>query len=202
MIAPMDHATRIERWAQLLLARYGVICRDVLERESLAPPWRDLAPVYRRLEARGEIRGGRFVEKVAGEQFALPGAVDRLRKMRDEPSKGDVVFVSACDPLNLSGIILPGPKVAALRGNRLCFEEGRLVLSLEAGTVTYHAELSPERREHLARQLRRTALAREKQTRAAAPEPLSGETLPLFALAPAADSYSAREGDPSPPPRK
>ena len=92
---------RAERWAWLLLRRYGVMFRDLLARESVAPAWRDLLPVYRRLEMRGEIRGGRFVGGVAGEQFALPEAVERLRKHRDRPAAETWSVISAVDPLNL-----------------------------------------------------------------------------------------------------
>src|SRR5262249_31790097 len=85
----VDEAERAERWAWLLLARYGVVFRDLLARESLAPPWRTIVDVYRRLEMRGEIRGGRFVEGVAGEQFAMGDAVERLRQLRDAPAKNN-----------------------------------------------------------------------------------------------------------------
>jgi ATP-dependent Lhr-like helicase len=100
-------------FADQLLARWGVLFRDLLARESLAPPWRDLLPVLRRKEAQGEIRGGRFVSGFSGEQFARPEALELLRAVRrseaDEP-----VDVSNADPLNLAGIILPGPRVSTL----------------------------------------------------------------------------------------
>lgn len=88
--------------AHALLRRYGVVFRRLLTRESNAVPWRDLARVYRRLEARGEIRGGRFVSGMSGEQFALPEAVEKLREIRRTPAAGNVI-VSAADPLNLTG---------------------------------------------------------------------------------------------------
>src|SRR5213076_931073 len=90
-------------WA--LLRRYGIVFRRLLTRESNAAPWRDLARVYRRLEARGEIRGGRFVHGLSGEQFALPEAVQRLRELRRTSPDGKVVVLSAADPLNLIGIL-------------------------------------------------------------------------------------------------
>ena len=106
---------RIEAFAGQLLQRWGVLFRDLLARESLAPFWRDLLPVLRRKEARGEIRGGRFVSGFSGEQFALPEALDLLRSMRRSQSASDEeVDIPNADPLNLSGIILPGPRVNTL----------------------------------------------------------------------------------------
>jgi ATP-dependent helicase Lhr and Lhr-like helicase len=102
-------------FADQLLARWGVLFRDLLARESLAPPWRDLLPVLRRKEAQGEIRGGRFVSGFSGEQFARPEALDLLRAIRRSASETDeLVDVSNADPLNLAGIILPGPRVSTL----------------------------------------------------------------------------------------
>ena len=125
--------------AQALLRRYGVVFRTLLERETNLPPWRDLLYACRRLEARGELRGGRFVEGVSGEQFALPEAAALLQKQqgRELPS----VVISATDPLNLIGILQPGERVPALRGNRILFKNGlpvakqlnRKVASLEEG---------------------------------------------------------------------
>lgn len=109
----VSNDARAEAFADQLLARWGVLFRDLLARESLAPPWRDLLPVLRRKEAQGEIRGGRFVSGFSGEQFARPEALELLRAVRrsetDEP-----VDVSNADPLNLAGIILPGPRVSTL----------------------------------------------------------------------------------------
>ena len=109
---PVDD--RVERWAMQLLARWGVIMRDLMARESAAPPWRDLIPVLRRLEARGLIRGGRFVGGLTGEQFALPEALDLLRATRRADETFDASTVSHTDPLNLTGIILPGPRISPL----------------------------------------------------------------------------------------
>ena len=102
------------RFAQQLLSRWGVLLRDLLVRETLAPPWRDLLTVLRRMEARGEIRGGRFVSGLSGEQFARPEALALLRMVRREPDRHAVIDVASADPLNLSGIILPGPRVSRL----------------------------------------------------------------------------------------
>ena len=105
---------RIERFARQLLLRWGVLLRDLLVRETLAPPWRDLLPVLRKLEARGEIRGGRFVSGFTGEQFARPEALDLLRSLRRDPERNPATAVANSDPLNLAGIILPGPRVSRL----------------------------------------------------------------------------------------
>ncbi len=107
---------QVARFARQLLDRWGVVCRDLAARETLAPPWRDLLRALRRMEARGEIRGGRFVVGVVGEQFARPDAVELLRVVRREEAPPDPVRVSAADPLNLTGILLPGPRVSALAG--------------------------------------------------------------------------------------
>ncbi|HTU48895.1 MAG TPA: DEAD/DEAH box helicase [Bryobacteraceae bacterium] len=105
---------RTELFAQQLLMRWGVLLRDLLVRETLAPPWRDLLPVLRRMEARGEIRGGRFVSGFTGEQFARPEALELLRLIRRTADARPSAIVSNADPLNLSGIILPGPRVSRL----------------------------------------------------------------------------------------
>ena len=110
--------------ARVLLRRYGVVFRKLLEREDRLPPWRDLLYVYRRMEARGELRGGRFVQGFAGEQYALPDAVAALREIRNQPKHGDLITLSAADPLNLSGLITPGPRVAAHPSQRLLYRDG------------------------------------------------------------------------------
>ena len=107
-------ATEIEFFAGLLLDRWGVVFRDMLSRETLAPAWRDLLQVYRRMEARGEIRGGRFVGGFVGEQFARPEALDLLRHLRRSAKTGEQLEIAPADPLNLSGIVLPGPRTGAL----------------------------------------------------------------------------------------
>jgi ATP-dependent Lhr-like helicase len=119
--------------ARTLLKRYGVVFRSMLQRESNLPPWRDLVRVYRRLEARGEIRGGRFVAGFGGEQFALPEAVGRLRAVRKSEKTGERIVLSAADPLNLVGILTPGARVAAIHTNRLLLVDGVPAAALEAG---------------------------------------------------------------------
>ena len=124
-----------EASARQLLHRYGVVFRDLVTRESCLPPWRDILVALRRLEARGEIRGGRFVTGFVGEQFALPEALDELRAARSGAPVGDVCRIAATDPLNLVGILSPGPRVPALIGNAVLYVDGRAIASLEAGSV-------------------------------------------------------------------
>jgi len=124
-----------ESAARRLLRRYGVVVRELLARETLVPPWRVLLGIYRRLEARGEIRGGRFVAGLVGEQFALPEAVEALRATRREDDGGQVVLVGAADPLNLVGILTPGPRVSPLSGQVVAFERGVPIEIGELGAV-------------------------------------------------------------------
>ncbi|KAB2880256.1 DEAD/DEAH box helicase [bacterium] len=123
----------LEITARILLKRYGVMFRKLADRESVAPPWRELVRVYRKLEARGEIRGGRFVEGVWGEQFALPEALTKLRSTRKEEKSGKLISISAADPLNLQGILTPGKKVSAFLGNRILYRDGEPCAVHESG---------------------------------------------------------------------
>jgi len=125
----------VERRARLLLRRYGLLVRELCSRERHAPPWRDLLAVLRRLEARGEVRGGRFVEGLVGEQFALPEAVEALRATRRQASRGEVVLISAADPLNLLGIILPGARLSPYSGQTIAYRDGLPVEVGELGAV-------------------------------------------------------------------
>ncbi len=125
----------LESKAMQLLHRYGVVFPELIARERMSPRWRDLVRIYRRLEARGEIRGGRFVSGFVGEQFALPDAVAALREAHRAPATGALEVVSACDPLNLVGIVTPGERVPFQPGNRVVFCDGVPVASLEKGTV-------------------------------------------------------------------
>ena len=109
-----------------------VALRELLTRESLALTWRELVYALRRMEARGAIRGGRFVSGFVGEQYALPGAVDALRQTRRLPRDGQIVELSAADPLNLKGILTPGPRIPALRTNRVVFCDGEPVDAAKA----------------------------------------------------------------------
>ena len=118
-----------------LLRRYGVMFRRLLERESLNLSWFELGRVYRRLEARGEIRGGHFVGGVSGEQFALPEAIGLLRSLRKTKPARELVAISAADPLNLAGILSPGPRVTAIAANRILLRDGLPIAALEAGQI-------------------------------------------------------------------
>jgi ATP-dependent Lhr-like helicase len=124
--------TSIETQAWSLLRRYGIVFRRLLTRETAAAPWRELTRVYRRLEARGEIRGGRFVSGMAGEQYALPDAIPALREVRRTPSTGAIYAVSTADPLNLAGIVTAGPRIAARGRNRIAYRDGVPVAVLES----------------------------------------------------------------------
>jgi ATP-dependent Lhr-like helicase len=138
----LARASATEHVARSLLRRYGVVFWRLLAREAeWLPPWRDLLRVYRRLEARGEIRGGRFVAGFAGEQYALPDAVGMLRETRRRPYEGEFVSLSAADPLNLAGILTPGARLAALTGNRLLFRDGLPIAWLAGGEVQFLATL-------------------------------------------------------------
>jgi ATP-dependent Lhr-like helicase len=131
-----EEALVVEHVARTLLRRYGVVFWRLLEREAARlPPWRDLLRAYRRLESRGEIRGGRFVAGIPGEQFALPEAVGLLRETRRRKPDGRLISISAADPLNLAGILLPGRRLPATTGNRLLFQDGLPVAALVAGEV-------------------------------------------------------------------
>ena len=122
-----DSGRAIESVCRVLLERYGVVFRELLVRESMLPRWRDLLISFRRLEDRGEIRGGRFISGFIGEQFALPVAVESLRAMKSIPLGGEIVTISAADPLNLAGIVVPGERVPAISGKYLSFKDGVLV---------------------------------------------------------------------------
>jgi ATP-dependent Lhr-like helicase len=127
-----------EHVARTLLRRYGVVFWRLLAREAdWLPPWRDLLRVYRRLEARGEIRGGRFVAGFSGEQYALPEAIGLLRQTRRRPAAGHWVSLSGADPLNLVGILTPGARLAALTGNRVLYRDGVPVAVLAGGKVQF-----------------------------------------------------------------
>jgi ATP-dependent helicase Lhr and Lhr-like helicase len=134
----------VEHLARTLLRRYGVVFWRLLEREAAwLPPWRDLLRVYRKLERRGEIRGGRFVAGFAGEQFALADAVGALREARRKPYCNALISVSGADPLNLVGILTPGPRLPALTGNRMLYRDGVPVALLVGGEVTFLEALEP-----------------------------------------------------------
>ncbi|NNL07161.1 MAG: DEAD/DEAH box helicase [Gammaproteobacteria bacterium] len=126
---------RIEEIARTLLTRYGVVFRKLLERESALPSWRELLYVFRRLEARGEIRGGRFVQGFAGEHFALPEAVSLLRDSRKQKQDERLLAISTADPLNLTGIITPGKRIAAQSGHRILYKNGKPIAINQGGDI-------------------------------------------------------------------
>lgn len=151
---PEDPAATLEQVAMTLLRRYGVVFWRLLEREAdWLPSWRDLLRTFHRLEARGDIRGGRFVSGLAGEQFALPEAIPLLREVRRRPHDGSLVAVCGVDPLNLAGTLLPGPKVAALSGNRLVYRDGLPAAAEIAGTQHLWMELAPHEAQALRNKL-------------------------------------------------
>jgi ATP-dependent Lhr-like helicase len=125
----------VEKFARVLLHRYGVVFRRLLDRESFPVTWYELGRIYRRWEARGEIRGGYFVGGISGEQFALPEAIGLLRSIRKASPDGDLITLSAADPLNLQGMLTPGPRIAALTANRILFLAGLPIAALEAGEI-------------------------------------------------------------------
>ena len=121
-----------ETWAEQLLFRYGVVFRDLVQRENITVPWRDILRALRRMEARGSVRGGRFVAGFYGEQYARPEAVESLRKVRRLEKKGELVRISAVDPLNLTGSITPGPRVTSVHTRSVLYRDG-VPLSEEEG---------------------------------------------------------------------
>ena len=137
--APREAAVETLAWT--LLRRYGVVFRRVLAREAAGVASRELARVYRRLEARGEIRGGRFVGGMSGEQFALPDAVERLRETRRSGADERLITISAADPLNLTGIIAPGDRIRLAAGNRIVYRNGVPVAAMEGDMLRTLAEL-------------------------------------------------------------
>ena len=151
----------VEHVARILLRRYGVVCWRLLEREpAWLPPWRELVRVYRRLEARGEIRGGRFVAGLSGEQFALPEAIALLRQVRRRPRDGALVCVAAADPANLLGTVVPGDKVPRVAGARVVSRDGMPLATSVSGEVAWVDEVAAHERPLVQRALASDAAAR------------------------------------------
>ncbi|MBV8456686.1 MAG: hypothetical protein JO122_08755 [Acetobacteraceae bacterium] len=148
----------VEHVAHALLRRYGVVFWRLLAREAeWLPPWRDLLRVYRRLEARGEIRGGRFVAGFSGEQYALPDAIGMLREVRRRAYSGAFVSLSGADPLNLVGILTPGARLAGITANRVLFRDGVPVAVLAGGEAQFLTDLQPAEMWHARKVLLRSA---------------------------------------------
>jgi ATP-dependent Lhr-like helicase len=140
----------LEHVVRTLLRRWGVIFWRLISNEaSWLPPWRDLVMCCRRLEARGEIRGGRFVSGFSGEQFATPDAIALLRDIRRKEYTGQQVAVSAADPLNLVGILTPGARLPALTGNRVLYRDGIPIAVLAAGETRFLESLEPKEQWHV-----------------------------------------------------
>jgi ATP-dependent Lhr-like helicase len=137
--AAVERPRAVEAACWMLLRRYGIVIRDLLARESNLPPWRELLMGFRRLEDRGEIRGGRFVDGFLGEQFALPVAVESVRGMRGLPLSGEAITLSAADPLNLVGILVPGERVPAISGRTVSYRDG-VTVSAAGSTVADRGE--------------------------------------------------------------
>jgi ATP-dependent Lhr-like helicase len=133
--AAQTNEATIEVFAWVLLRRYGVVFRRLLERESLNASWYELGRVYRRLEARGEIRGGHFVNGVSGEQFALPEAIGLLRSLRKAGAAGELITINAADPLNLYGILTSGARIPAITANRILLRDGLPLAALVGGEI-------------------------------------------------------------------
>jgi ATP-dependent Lhr-like helicase len=148
----LDHDTHrehVEQWAWQLLRRWGIVYKDLLQRESAAPSWFDLLQVFRKLEARGEIRGGRFVAGVAGEQFALQDAVSKLRKLRDEGPNRELLVVSGADPVNLVGILTDHARVPSIASNKVAYVDGVPLAALQGGEVNFFTDLTEQMKLHL-----------------------------------------------------
>jgi ATP-dependent Lhr-like helicase len=165
-VEPLERAAQIDRWCRQLLSRYGVVFRDLLARETSAPPWHELVRVLRRLELRGDVRGGRFISGVGGEQFAQESAVARLRDLRDQPLSTDWAIISAGDPLNLTGLLPGVPRVPAMHKNALVIQAGRLVAAKISGRIELFGEIEASQQA-----LIRKSLQVGRRVHAAAPPP-------------------------------
>jgi ATP-dependent Lhr-like helicase len=161
----------VERQAWSLLRRYGVVFRRLLTRETNAATWRELARVYRRLEARGEIRSGRFVTGMSGEQFALPFAIEQVREARRLTPHGILVAVSAADPLNLAGIVTAGERIRAAGRTRIVHRDGVPIAVAERGIVRELTPLDPATSAEVARVLKARFVAWERSRVGGAPVP-------------------------------
>lgn len=140
----IDDRKLAEDWAWQLLRRWGVVFRDLLAREDGAPSWYEILQSLRRLEARGEIRGGRFISDVAGEQFALADSVQQLRRLRDAGPANEVVVISAADPLNLVGIVTRHERIPRTASNRVAYVDGVCVASLQGGEIRWFSDVPRE----------------------------------------------------------
>jgi len=141
----VSNDSRMERQARQLLQRYGVVFRDLLARESFSGTWRSLLTIYRRWEARGEIRGGRFVNGFVGEQFALPEAVDRLRELRRRQGEANEILIAAGDPLNFAGILTAGARISPYTNQMIAYRNGEIVGAGLLGELMSRLQRSEDR---------------------------------------------------------
>jgi ATP-dependent Lhr-like helicase len=145
------------------LRRWGVVFRDLLEREDGTPNWFELLQVLRRLEARGEIRGGRFIAGVAGEQFALADSIGQLRRLRDEGPKQEIVVLSAADPLNLIGVLTRHERVPRTASNRVAYLDGVPMASIQGGEVRWYSDVPREMMAQILERLRQKSLIQNEE---------------------------------------
>ena len=142
-VAPAERPAALEHWCRQLLLRYGVVFRDLLTREPASPPWYELVRVLRRMELRGEVRGGRFIAQVAGEQFAQEAIVSQLRELRDQPPDDHWALLCAADPVNLCGILTSGSRIPATHRNYVILHSGRCVATKIAGRIEFLMDVAP-----------------------------------------------------------
>ena len=154
-LPPVERPDYLERWCEQLLLRYGVIFRELLIRESAAPPWRELVRVLRRRELRGQVRGGRFVSGVGGEQYATDEAVSRLRDARENHNPDEWVAISAADPLNLIGIVLPGPRIPSFHTGGLILRDGACIAAKTGNRIEFFENVKPADQFEMTRALHR-----------------------------------------------
>jgi ATP-dependent Lhr-like helicase len=153
-VQPAGGEVYLESWCRQLLRRWGVVFRDLLRRETAAPAWHRLVPVFRTLERRGEIRGGRFVSGTSGEQYALPAAVDQLRAVRDPDENSQWIAVSGCDPLNLVGIVTGDEdRIPATSRSALILDNGRCVAVRRKSEVVFRQQVAAEQAAEMTRAL-------------------------------------------------
>jgi ATP-dependent Lhr-like helicase len=165
--APSERTEAVAHAAKALLRRYGVVCRALLAREPLAPPWRELLPFYRSAEARGEIRGGRFVEPLGGEQFALIEAVEELRRVRRAQGADEWLALSVADPLNLASVVGDAARASTAPSRRLVFRNGAVVAAESGAGIDWRVALAPAEQ-------RRAAATLEQAPSSPRPRPAFG----------------------------
>jgi ATP-dependent Lhr-like helicase len=169
-VASVTREQYLQQWCRQLLRRYGIVFRELLVRESSAPSWFELVPQFRSMELRGEVRGGRFVAQVAGEQYATEAAVQRVREIRDRAAPDAWVAISAADPLNLLGIVLPGTRLPATHRNALILEQGNCLATQQASQVEFLAAVPESQQWEM-----RRALQLGRRPRKTVLDPLGGE---------------------------